>query len=233
MDDLNFLTHAATEDSTASLIVLLPDNAVSHIHNVAPFAILEKCPLLYHTFEFGANAARQANIEASSLSAVSALLRYLYTGDYLPQDERGSLINHAEVFKIAVDFDLPPLQVQAYVNFSAGTEYACCFVTPPPELCQTIRFVYEHLASSQSRQEQSLLDTLLHYCISMLSYQGLYKHAEFRQVILDLPAFHKDLCRQSMQRNFEDDGKCRLPPIRYGFERLLLRTVSTTQAPVT
>ena len=63
MDDVKFLEEAATSDSTATLMVLLPDNAVVQIHHVNPFIVLDKCPLLFHAFEFGAQGVQQASIE--------------------------------------------------------------------------------------------------------------------------------------------------------------------------
>ncbi|KAF2644839.1 hypothetical protein P280DRAFT_181301 [Massarina eburnea CBS 473.64] len=217
MDDA-FLTHMASEDSTASLIVLLPDNSVSQIKNVSPFAVLDKCPLLYHSFEFGANSIRQANIKATSTSAVLSLLRYLYSGDYVTESEPDSLFKHAEAFKIAQDYNVPELEAAAYLKFSEATEYACSTTTPPPGLCDTVRFLYKHLASSESRQEQSIIDILLHYCLVIFDYQGLAKNPDFRQVIFDLPAFHKDLCRQSMQRNFQDVGASDLVRLPASYE---------------
>lgn len=204
--DLDFLLQAATADSNARLMILLPDGTLSQIHKVSPFAILDKCPLLYHAFEFGPNSIRQANIEATSRSAVVSLLRYLYTGAYVDEDRPCSLLDHAEAFKIGEDYDVPELQVSAYVEFTRETEFACSLSTPPPDLCQTIRFLYTHLASQRSRQEQSLLDTLLNYCLATFKYQGLDKCDAFRQVVFETPAFHRDLCRTSMQRNFEDEG---------------------------
>jgi hypothetical protein len=205
MDELDFLTQGS--DATAVLQVLLPDGTVSRIANVSPLRILDKCPLLYHALEFGEEGFRHASIEATSRYAIVSLLRYIYTGDYLTENEPSFLLNHAETFKIAENYDVPELQVSAYVNFSRQTEFSCSLKEPPVLLCQTVRFVYDHLSSHQSRQEQSLLETLLNYCLAVFSYQGLGERDDFRKVVFDLPEFHRDLCRTSMQRNFLDDGK--------------------------
>lgn len=66
MDDLGFLEQAAAADAsaTSTLMVLLPDGAVSHIQNINKFALLDKCPLLYHAFELCESSDNeQASIE--------------------------------------------------------------------------------------------------------------------------------------------------------------------------
>lgn len=207
MDDLDFLTQVAGGDATATLMVLLPDSTVTQIRNVSPFRILEKCALLYHAFEFGAHSVRQASIEATSRRAVVSLLRFLYTGNYLAAEQQCSLLTHAEAFKVGEDYDVPELQVSAYVNFTRETEFSCSLSTPPPDLCDTVRFLYKYFADQQWRQQQSLLDTLLNYCLATFKYQGLGEREDFRQVVFDTPAFHRDLCRTSMNRDFQDEGR--------------------------
>ncbi|KAK7191364.1 hypothetical protein PSPO01_02673 [Paraphaeosphaeria sporulosa] len=213
MDDLNFLEQAAAADAsaTSTLMVLLPDGSVVQIHNISRFALLDKCPLLYHAFEFREfSEVEQASIEATSRSAVVSLLRFLYTGTYVsdPEECLGSLLPHAEAFKVAEDFDVPEFQVQAYVNFTRETEFACCNATPPSDLCETIRFIYEHFGgrNSNSDEHRSLLDTILNYCVSVFKYQLLGDRVDFRQTAFENFTFHQDLCRTSMRRNFEDDG---------------------------
>lgn len=146
--------------------------------------------------------------KATSRSAVISLLRFLYTGTYLlePEECLGSLLPHAEAFKLAHDFDVPELQVQAYVNFTRETEFACCNATPPADLCGTIRFIYEHFAGQHLEEHRSLLDTILNYCVSVFTYQMLGDRGDFRQTAFENPTFHQDLCKTSMRRNFEDDG---------------------------
>ncbi|KAF9740148.1 hypothetical protein PMIN06_003769 [Paraphaeosphaeria minitans] len=242
MDDLDFLEQAAAADAsaTSTLMVLLPDGSVSQIHNISSFALFDKCPLLYHTFEFREfPEVEQASIEATSRSAVISLLRFLYTGTYLPDPEEclGSLLSHAEAFKLAEDFDVPECQVQAYVNFTRETEFACCNPTPPPDLCETIRFIYEHFGGhdSNSEEHRSLLDTILNYCVSVFAYQLLGVRDDFRQTAFENPSFHQDLCRTSMRRNFEDDGAneiVRLPvcrPTPHSQDTLLKRAVGDFQ----
>ena len=146
--------------------------------------------------------------KATSRSAVISLLRFLYTGTYLIDQEEclGSLLPHAEAYKIAEDFDCPELQVQAYVNFSRDIEFACCKAAPPSDLCATIQFLYRHLAGAQSQEQHSLLDTLLNYCVSVFTYQKLDTQEDFRQTVYENPDFHQDLCKTSLKRDFDVDG---------------------------
>lgn len=204
MDDLSFL--ASGGDATATLVVLLPDASITHIAGVSPLRILDKCPLLYHALEFGEHATRQANIEAPSRYAIISLLRYIYTGEYFPDYEFTFLLNHVETFSIADSYDMPDLQLKAYVNLSRQTEFSCSLKEAPVTLCETIRFIYTHSASFRSSRGQSLLDTLLNYCLAIFTYQGLGERSDFQQLVFDLPDFHQDLCRTSMQRDFQDEG---------------------------
>lgn len=145
------------------------------------------------------------------------------------------LLPHAEAFKIAQDFDVPELQVQAYVNFTRSTEFLCCRATPPSDLCNTIEFLYNPFTSQHSQEYQSLLDTLLNYCLSVFSYQELNSREDFLRTVFENPAFHKDLCTTSMQRNFEDAGASdimQLPvcrPTPYSQAALLKRTLGDFQ----
>lgn len=75
MDDLSFLEQAATVDAsaTSTLMVLLPDSSVSQIHNISRFALLDKCPLLFHAFEFREYSdVEQASIEVRVDGEVNA-----------------------------------------------------------------------------------------------------------------------------------------------------------------
>lgn len=66
MDDLDFLEQASTADSSAvaTLMVLLPDGSVIQIPDINTFIVLDKCPLLYHAFEFREYGdAQQASVE--------------------------------------------------------------------------------------------------------------------------------------------------------------------------
>jgi hypothetical protein len=208
MADFDFLT-AGTNDND-ELLVMLPDNTVERIRRLSTDQIRERCPLLYFAFEDPLQSPRQASIEATSLEVVTCFLRYLYTGNYLKSDEEPQgcpLLLHAEICKMAEDFQVPELQVSAYVNFMESTEWACSFPSPPLGLCDAIQFIYRHLACDSSRQQQGLVDSLLNYCLSSFKYHKLGENPEFRQTVFANPTFHKQLCETSMARDFHDDGK--------------------------
>ncbi|KAF1933022.1 uncharacterized protein M421DRAFT_255126 [Didymella exigua CBS 183.55] len=212
MDDITFIdTELGNEygASDAILKAVLPDGKVIHISNaISPFKFLETCPLLYHTFEYNAQSRLQASIEASSETAVISLARYCYTGSYLADEPDGDsilLLQHAETYKIAEDFDVPELEIMAHGNFSCQIEFACCLPKHPRDLLDTIRFIYRHFASDDARRNHNLVDTLLNYCVAVYLYHKLGESLDFLTAVREIPAFRQDLCRTNITRNFEDD----------------------------
>lgn len=214
MEDLSFLEseYSLYGLDNATLKVMLSDGRVLHISDrVYPYRFLYNCPLLYHAFEHGYQNRLQASIEASSRLAVICLLRYCYTGSYCVANaefEPILLLPHAETYKIAEDFDVPALQLLAHGNFSSQIELACSRPTPPQDLYETVRFLYLYFSSQQSRAQQSLLSSLLNYCISVFQYHKLATNASFLAVARDIPEFRQDLCLTNMERNFQDDCEC-------------------------
>jgi hypothetical protein len=157
MDDLPFLdAYLEQGQSNATLKVVLPNGEVREISDrICPFKFLDKCPLLYHAFEYGFQSRLQASLEAPSEYAIISLLRYCYTGSYLPpQAEYGPilLLPHVETYKIAEDFDVAELQLLAHGNISLQVDFACSLPAPPQDLLETIRFVYRHYASQKARR---------------------------------------------------------------------------------
>jgi hypothetical protein len=213
MEDVTFLDYfgGGQGDSSATLKAVDCDGRVCHVSDrINPLQLLDKCPLLYHAFEDGFQGRLQASIEAPSRAAVIALLRYCYTGSYLPADTDNVpnlLLLHAHVYKVAEDFDVPELQLLAHGNFSIQIDCACSLPTSPQDLLQTIRFVYAHFASPQARQQQGLINTLLNYCIAVYQYHKLGESASFLDIVLQIPEFRQDLCRTNMERNFQDECK--------------------------
>jgi hypothetical protein len=213
MEDVSFLEYLGGDhsDNNATLKAVDGNGCVCHISDrVNPLQLLDKCPLLYHAFEYGFQGRLQASIEAPSRAAVIALLRYCYTGSYLPayaEDAPNLLLPHAHMYTMAEDFDIPELQLLAHGNFSVQIDCACSLPTPPQDLLQTIRYVYVHFASPQARQEHGLINTLLNYCISVFQYYKLGESVEFLDIVREIPDFRQDLCRTNMERNFQDECK--------------------------
>lgn len=213
MEDTTFLDDLGDdyENSNATLKVVDFEGCVCHVSDrISPFRLLDKCPLLYHAFEYGSQGRLQASIEAPSREAAIALLRYCYTGNYLPPASEFApilLLLHAQVYKMAEDLDMPELQLSAHGNFSVQVDCACSLPEAPQDLLETIRYVYTHLAGPQARQQQGLVHTLLNYCIALFQYHRLGASVAFLEVVRGIPDFRQDLCRTNMVRNFEDDCK--------------------------
>ncbi|KAF2993399.1 hypothetical protein E8E13_001291 [Curvularia kusanoi] len=212
MNDLTFLDAefgSELGDSNAILKAVLPGGKVMHIADIiSPFKFVDSCPLLYHAFEYNAQGRLQASIEASSETAVISLVRFCYTGNYLasePDGESVQLLQHAETYKIAEDFDVAELQIIAHGNFSCQIEYACCLPKSPDDFLDTIRFLYQNFASDEARRQHNLVDTLLNYCVAVYLIHKLGEDLDFLTAIHELPAFRQDLCRTNIVRNFEDD----------------------------
>ncbi|KAH6616880.1 hypothetical protein C7974DRAFT_53721 [Boeremia exigua] len=211
MNDLTFLDEELASDygaSDAILKAVLPGGKVVHISDaVSPYKFLDACPLLYHAFEYNAQSRLQASIDASSETPVIALARYCYTGSYLAAEPGGEtimLLQHAETYKIAEDFDVPELQIMAHGNFSCQIEYSCCLPNPPEDLLDTIRFIYRYFASDEARRKHNLVDTLLNYCVAVYLYHKLGENLDFLTAVHKIAAFRQDLCRTNIARNFED-----------------------------
>jgi hypothetical protein len=215
MEDLSFLGQLDGDygANNATLKVVDTEGRVSLISDcISPYRLLDNCPLLYHAFEQASQSRLQASIEAPSRAAVISLLRYCYTGIYLPpcacaDDAPILLLLHAQVYKLAEDFDVPELQLLAHGNFSVQVERACSLPLPPQDLLETIRYLYANFASPQARQQQGLMHTLSNYCICIFLYHQLGESVEFLDVARKIPQFRQDLCRTNMERNFQDDCK--------------------------
>jgi len=221
MDDLSFLDEASERGQLkATLKVVLPDGDVCHLSDrINTFMFLDTCPLLYIAFEDCPYSRLQASVEATSKIAVVSLLRYCYTGTYLPPDaESGpvSLLPHVETYKIAEDFDMTGLQRMAQGNLACQVELALYQPFPPEDLFDTIRFVYRHYSSLQVGQHHCLLSTLLSYCVSVFGKHNFEQHVGFRELATDLPKFSQDLCLENMRREFEDECALKIIQLNLG-----------------
>lgn len=230
MDDLSFLDQpsATGRYSNAILRVVLSNGQVSQVSDrINPYELLVPCPLLFHAFEDGYDSRVQANIEAPSTAAAVMLLRYCYTGSYLPSDFEFlpiSFLPHAEIYKMAEDFDIPELQLLAYGNFTCQFEFASSLPEPPIDLPETIRFVYMHYSSNQARQQQDLIKTVLHFCVS--AFVKLSRNNDFLEVFRQVPQFRQDLCLTNMEREFADDCKQAIWPFTFRTNFLKVHLIS-------
>jgi len=209
MDNLDFIHECGQGSSTATLKAVLPSGQVCHVaDNIDPYRFIEECPLLFHAFECGHRGRLEASLDVPSKTAIVSLLRYCYTGDYLDacaHVEHPTLLLHVHLYKIAVRFDIPELQRLIHGNFACQMETAACLPRLPQHLLDTIRFIYEHFDDSMSPIQHGLVNILRNYCISTYIYHKLGMNKEFLNLISEIPAFHQDLCRTVMERDFVDD----------------------------
>lgn len=212
MDDLTFLDLVSEScGGKATLKVVLADSQVVQISDrVSPFRFLDRCALLYHAFELDFLGRLQASFEAPSVSSAIALVRYCYTNNYLPEcDDAASapLLLHAHTYRLAEIFDIPELELLAHGNLACQMDFACSRPTPPEDLLETIRFVYQNFGDAQPRLQNCLINTLCNYCISTFLYHKLGGKKGFMNLVCEIPEFGQDLCITNMDRNFEDDCK--------------------------
>lgn len=209
MDNLDFINDCVLGPSTATLKAVLPSGQVCHISdNINPYRFVDKCPLLFHAFESRNHGRLQACFDVPSKTAIVLLLRYCYTGDFLDSSAQLghiSLLLHVHLYDMAVDFDIPELQLLTHGSFACQMETAACLPHRPEDLLDTIRFIYEHFADPVSRHQHGLVNILCNYCIATYMHHELGVDKDFLEVVSEIPAFHQDLCRTNMERNFADD----------------------------
>jgi hypothetical protein len=204
MDNLDFLQ--ISPDGTAYLTVYTPDGANFTFERLDFDIISVTCPLLALCFEERPHGLHHS-IEASSVELIARFLRYLYlaeyiTTNYLGEEEPCSLLVHAELCRLGDLFDVPGLMVEAHCNIVRHTELSCSLPSPPTGLCAAIRFIYAFLSD-----QQQLIDTILHYCVSCFLYHGLGRDETFKKTAYEVHQFHKDLCQTNFRRGFNDPGK--------------------------
>jgi hypothetical protein len=201
MDSAAFLEGYGTN---ACLRIKTP-NGESRDLGVNLEVIAETCPLFASEFEeTGPLGELKKTVGASSQSVIVCFLRYIYRGRYVLDEtdpEPCHLLLHAELYHIAIMYDLPLLQVEAYQNLGMDLELACCLPHPPADLCETISFVYKHLAS-----QESLIQNILHYIVGCFTYHHLDQNEAFKQLFSENHQFSKDVSRLNMERGFEDAG---------------------------
>lgn len=183
----------------ATLIALFPDGSVYRFWLLLS-RIEDSCPLLAASFEQGPSGEQQASIEASCKEVVCDFLRFLNNGE-CHTDDQSSLLRIAELFKLAVNYDVQALQAKLILHWTETLDEARFALEPPADLCEAIRFVYEVL----SRQE-IFTDALLQYCVYSFKHHHLDTDAAFRKVAFDIREFHTGLCQTSFRRNFQDSG---------------------------
>ena len=197
----------------ATLTYQNDDGELESIRNVNFQLIEESCPILGMAFE-PRRSGPQLFLETLTSTTAYPFLRYLYTGSYSLRPITGepgdryedvptSVLLHCQLYRLADIYDLPDLKSQAYVNVLRQCEFGCSSPEKPIDLCAAIRFVYEYL-----HEHENLVDAILNYCVSCFLQHRLADDAEFKQLAYDLRPFHQALCKNSMEREFENESKC-------------------------
>lgn len=196
----------------ATLTYQNDDGELESIPNVNTQLIEERSPILGLAFEPGRSGAR-LYLETLNSATAYPFLRYLYTRSYSLRPLTGepgdhyedvptSVLLHCQLYRLADIYDLPDLRSQAYVNVLRQCEFGCSSPDKPIDLCAAIRFIYDNL-----QEHENLVDAILNYCVSCFLQHRLAEDAEFKQLAYDLRPFHQALCKNSMEREFENESK--------------------------
>ena len=198
-------------EGNATIIYQNDDGDIESVNNLDYSIIKERCPLLAAAFE-ESRSGPQLYLEALTPATALPFIRFLYMSTYavdqspgtLYEDVPTSVLRHCQLYRLGDIYDLPDLKTQAYVNVVRQCEFGCSSADQPVDLCPAIRFVYKYLS-----QHQSLIETIVGYCVSCFLQHRLADDEDFKQLAFKLRPFHQDLCKNSMGREFENESKCR------------------------
>ena len=208
------------------------DGALRSLHGIDMSKLTKTSSLLAMAFE-ESRSGPQLFLETLSSSTAEPFLRFLNTGYYAGLSEewnRGgryedvpmSVLFHCEMFRLGDIYDIEALRDQAYVNVLRQCEFGCSSPDKPIDLCAGIRFLYAHL-----RTHARLIDAIINYCVACFLQHRLGEDAEFKQLAYDLRPFHQDLCRNCMDRDFENETAAAI--IQMPFEPHRPETYASTE----
>lgn len=185
------------------------------ISNLNIDIISERCAIIGHAFE-PSRSGPQVRLDILTSATALPFLRYLYTGTYalkgptedFYEDVPTSVLFHAQLFRLGDIYDLPDLKSQAYVNILRQCEFGCSSPNKPIDLCPAIRYIYDNLA-----KYDNLIDAIINYCVSCFLQHSLAEDENFKKLAYELRPFHQDLCKNSMNRQFENESESALPTL--------------------
>ncbi|KAK5118012.1 hypothetical protein LTR62_004056 [Meristemomyces frigidus] len=205
MDEMSFLDWFPRGNATVSH----PNGhgEVVTIQGVNVGMIEARCTLLAMAFE-PRRSGPHLHLGTLTESTALPFLRYLYTGNYGLATECGdqaedvptSVLLHCQLYHLANIYELTELKTQAYLNVLRQCEFGCSSPHKPIELCAAIRYIYENLP-----QHHLLIDAVVNYCVSCFLGHGLGKDKDFCDLAYGLRSFQQELCRNSMNRESEDE----------------------------
>ncbi|KAL0265252.1 hypothetical protein SLS55_001217 [Diplodia seriata] len=164
------------------------------------------------------DAAGRASLTLSvaSHAAGVALVRYLYTGNYTTGDidDMGDpqFLIHAQVLHLADATSCTELANVAMGHLNYNVELAISFPASPPDLVQTLIFVYTHL-----NHIPEALSTMLNYCVASFTTHKLGEDADFKRLAETHECLLSDLSKVNAERGFENlDIPKMVGPMRHG-----------------
>lgn len=202
-DEFTFL--AAYPRGNATLTIARESGDLCQIRGLDVDIIGGRCPLLAMAFE-ESRSGPKFHLDDLPYSVAVPFLRYLYTGSYAPvgfyDDVPTSLLLHVQLFRVANIYSLEELRSHAYVNVLRNCEFGCSSPNKPIDLVASIRFVYHHLPD-----EERLIDAIINYCVERFLSHGLGQDPDFTGLAYDLRPFHQELCKNCMNRSFENESE--------------------------
>jgi len=205
MDQVDFLDQHGNIEANASIRLRLQNELFTTIDHLSLEVIEESCPLLAAAFEPSRQGMLHC-IDDSSPELVVSLLRWAYTGEYIPSafygDESLPLTFHLRLYRLAQRYDISALQLNIRGRILMECELACSNPRPPLDLVDSIRYLYDHLPD-----QQDIISTITHYCVSCFFLHGLNDNPHFLLLAYEYRQFHSDLCKANMDRAFQDQGE--------------------------
>ncbi|KXT12649.1 hypothetical protein AC579_4494 [Pseudocercospora musae] len=204
--DMSFLDCFPKGNATITYLNDLGDmESISHL---SPWIIEARSLLLAQAFE-QSNTGPQLHLEPLTPLSARPFLQYLYTGAYTLPTVDGesfqvvptSLLVHCQLYRLADIYHLSELKTQANVNIIRQCEFGCSSPDKPIDLCAAIEYMYKCM-----RDSANVIDTVTNYCVTCFLSHGLADDFEFRRLACDLRPFHQELCKVSMNRQFEGEG---------------------------
>ncbi|OJD39800.1 self-incompatibility ribonuclease [Diplodia corticola] len=163
----------------------------------------QRSTLLGMAPEDDATGRASLTLSVPSHAAGVALVRYLYLGNYTIEhiDDAGDpqFLVHAHVLHLADATSCPELANIAMGHLNYNVALAISFPTSPPDLVQTLIFMYTHLTHIPEA-----LSTMLNYCVAAFTTHKLGEDGDFKHLAGTHEHLLSDLSQVNAERGFEN-----------------------------
>lgn len=221
-----------TRSTRMATIAYPEEGTIQNIRDVSLEEVEKRCPLLAIAFE-DSRSGPHLYLETLSSRTAEPFVRFLNTGKYATpspewnscgryEDVPTSVLLHCEMFWLGDLYDLGEMKSQAYVNVLRQCEFGCSSPDKPIDLCASIRYFYKYL-----EKHVQLIDAIVNYCVACFLRHGLAEDAEFKQLAHDLRPFHQALCKNCIERDFENETAAAI--IQMPFEPHRPETYASTE----